>query len=333
MSSKLRLALMYTDNMFPSPINPNVTFGWGNLADISDEEAALVLEILKDGRFEVFNFTWQDIGPDLTLTQLHNLETGERLTNVKIDETLDVIFVRGVGSSDKAHDARKKICERLGALRKLHVTKIINPIETVLADLESKRYLVKLSAMGIPMPKTYLAKSLADVHELGATLPGYVVKPVQGFGGYGVQRFPGGSEEEVLKFLNLDGEVLVQEFVPEIALGERSVMMMFDEAAYAIVKHPQAGNFKTNFSQAASIERTVPTDAEVALCRQVLKALDLPSIVSRIDLIGSHEKPMLMEATMSCMGLYQRDVHCEEEFAGYIMNTIIKASGKFDVLS
>ncbi|HMZ79586.1 MAG TPA: hypothetical protein PLL06_07790 [Acidobacteriota bacterium] len=326
MPPKIRVALMYSDNTFASPINPEVTFGWGNYDDFGDEEAALVLEMHRDGRFDVFNFTWQDITPELTFRQIHNLLTGERLEHVPIDETVDVIFVRGVGSSQRAHDFRGTICERLQLLKQLSRTKVINPVETVISDLESKRYLVKLFSAGVPMPATYLARSLAEIEEIGKQLSqGYVIKPVQGFGGFGIERFPGGSVAQVEQFLSTDGEVLVQEFIPGIAQGERSVMMTFQEAAYAILKRPHEGDFRSNFSHGATIVRAEPNEAEVLLCREVLKHLELPSIISRIDLIGPREAPMLMEATMSCMGLYLRDVHAESEIAQVIMDTIEKA--------
>lgn len=170
------------------------------------------------------------------------------------------------------------------------------PSAPTFLDYVDKRYLIDRTDM--PLPRTVL---LTEKSDIAALLAGFgdtvVVKPMVGFSGRGVVRLPN-SVERVREILEPGQEYLLQEFLPEIADGERCLFFFAKQFRYALVKHPHEGQFITN-EEHAEFQRYEPTAAELALACDAIQRFGSPSLIERVDIVGSK----VIEMTVDSPGL------------------------------
>ena len=126
-------------------------------------------------------------------------------------------------------------------------TRLFNPIGLVRWNLR-KDYLGKLAAAGIRTPGTRIVAREAAAIEQVFDETGWqraVVKPATGGGGHSVELLSrdvvGGAVPRLTP-----GDVLVQEFLPEIAGGELSMVYFDGVFSHAIRKRPPKGEFRSN---------------------------------------------------------------------------------------
>jgi hypothetical protein len=163
-------------------------------------------------------------------------------------------------------------------------------------DYPDKRYLVERS--DLPFPASRLVDSGGD---LAAALAGLgdpvVLKPLIGAGGDGVVRLP--ATVEALRGALVPGrQYVLQEFVPAIAAGERSLYFFAKRYRYALLKLPRPGEFRSN-EEYAEHSRYEPTAAEIALAEDAIARFGSPSLIERVDLCGDR----ILEMTIECPGL------------------------------
>ena len=170
------------------------------------------------------------------------------------------------------------------------------PSASTFIDYVEKRYLIERTDM--PLPQTVLLTATSDI---AALLAGFgetvVVKPLVGFSGRGVVKLPN-SVERVREILEPGREYLLQEYLPEIAAGERCLFFFAKKYRYALVKRPHAGQFITN-EEHAEFERYEPTAAELALAGAAIERFGSPSLIERVDIVGSK----VIEMTIDGPGL------------------------------
>ena len=142
------------------------------------------------------------------------------------------------------------------------------------------------------MPPTLVARRIEDVREFHARHPGdLVVKPLHGNGGKAVFRIPAdGSNLGALveMFHSAWAEpFMVQPFLPEVALGDKRIVLVDGAFAGAINRKPGAGEFRSNLAVGGSAEATELTAREEEICAAMgpeLKARGL--VFVGIDVIG-----------------------------------------------
>jgi glutathione synthase len=142
------------------------------------------------------------------------------------------------------------------------------------------------------MPPTLVARRIEDVRHFHSRHPGdLVVKPLHGNGGKAVFRIPAdGSNLGALA--ELFGQVwrepfMIQPFLPEVAEGDKRIVLVDGEVAGAINRRPGEGEFRSNLAVGGSAEAAVLTAREEEICAAMgpeLKARGL--VFVGIDVIG-----------------------------------------------
>ena len=142
------------------------------------------------------------------------------------------------------------------------------------------------------MPPTLVARRIEDVRDFHAAHPGdLVVKPLHGNGGKAVFRIPAdGSNLGALveMFQNAWPEpFMVQPFLPDVALGDKRIVLVEGVFAGAINRKPGEGEFRSNLAVGGSAEAAELTAREEEICAAMgpdLKARGL--VFVGIDVIG-----------------------------------------------
>ncbi|HVS32160.1 MAG TPA: hypothetical protein VMS98_11980, partial [Thermoanaerobaculia bacterium] len=93
-----------------------------------------------------------------------------------------------------------------------------------------------------------------------------------------------------------EGEVVVQEFVPEIvADGEWSLVFIDRQLSHAVKKSPGSGDFRVQMELGGSAEAATAPAALVDEARAILGKVDGDLLYARVDLVTRAQGVMLME--------------------------------------
>jgi glutathione synthase/RimK-type ligase-like ATP-grasp enzyme len=104
---------------------------------------------------------------------------------------------------------------------------------------------------------------------------------------------------EHLAELSGRGDVLVQPFIATVpGSGETSLIFFDGHFSHAVRKLPAAGDFRVQEEWGGTVAVHDPSPAEMAVARSALDAAPEASTYARIDLVGDHDAPMLMEAEL-----------------------------------
>lgn len=152
----------------------------------------------------------------------------------------------------------------------------LNPLPVVRWNLH-KFYLRDLEEAGVPvLPTTYVEadadRSLARILDEEGWDEA-VVKPAIGTSSEGVWRTDAedaADDRERFEAALGDGDLLVQEFAPEISDGERSLTFFAGEFAYAKAVHPAEGEFRTHPNYGGTAELHDPPGTVVEGAREAL---------------------------------------------------------------
>ena len=141
------------------------------------------------------------------------------------------------------------------------------------------------------MPPTIITRSADEVRDFQKKHGAVVVKPLHGNGGKAIFRIDAdGSNLGALfeVFNNTWPEPhMVQPFLPDVALGDKRIVMIDGEVTGAINRRPGEGEFRSNLAVGGSAESTELTAREREICAAMgprLKELGL--IFVGIDVIG-----------------------------------------------
>jgi glutathione synthase len=142
------------------------------------------------------------------------------------------------------------------------------------------------------MPPTLVARRIEDVRAFHEKHPGdLVVKPLHGNGGKAVFRVPadGGNLGALTE---LFGQVwrepfMVQPFLPEVAEGDKRIVLVDGVVAGAINRRPGQGEFRSNLAVGGYAEATTLTTREEEICAALGPVLRERGLVFvGIDVIG-----------------------------------------------
>ncbi len=141
------------------------------------------------------------------------------------------------------------------------------------------------------MPPTMITRSLGATRKFLAEHGDIVIKPLHGNGGKAVFRVPAdGSNLGALVEMFQQAWIepfMVQPFLPDVALGDKRIVLVDGEVAGAINRRPGEGEFRSNLAVGGSAEASELTEREKEICTVLgpeLKARGL--VFVGIDVIG-----------------------------------------------
>ncbi len=141
------------------------------------------------------------------------------------------------------------------------------------------------------MPPTLVTRSVEEVRRFMAEHGAVVVKPIHGNGGKAIFRVPetGDNLTALFEVFNLTWPEphMVQPFLPEVAQGDKRIVLVDGEIAGAINRIPGEGEFRSNLAMGGSAQATRLTQREREICEAMgpdLKRLGLTFV--GIDVIG-----------------------------------------------
>ncbi|HZI16438.1 MAG TPA: hypothetical protein VE153_39095, partial [Myxococcus sp.] len=180
--------------------------------------------------------------------------------------------------------------------------RVWNPFEVVQWNLH-KRYLLDAAAHGARIPRTACiergaTRPLRDVLGAYGIGPGMVLKPAVSLDGHDTYRFTTlhSEAEEVYASLLRRGDVLVQEFIPEIQTeGELSLVFMGGAFSHAIRKRPARGGFRVQVEHGGTREPFQPTPEQVRHAEHLLALARSPLLYGRVDVVPVRGELVLME--------------------------------------
>jgi glutathione synthase len=141
------------------------------------------------------------------------------------------------------------------------------------------------------MPPTLVTRSVAEIREFQKRHGAVVVKPIHGNGGKAIFRVPdsGDNLSALVEVFNQTWPEphMVQPFLPEVADGDKRIVLVDGEVSGAINRKPAKGEFRSNLVQGGSAEATVLTAREEEICAALgPKLKELGLIFVGIDVIG-----------------------------------------------
>jgi glutathione synthase len=141
------------------------------------------------------------------------------------------------------------------------------------------------------MPPTLVTRSVEEVRMFMRRHGAVVVKPIHGNGGKAIFRVPesGDNLSALIEVFNQTWPEphMIQPFLPEVAEGDKRIVLVDGEVAGAINRKPGEGEFRSNLVQGGSAEATRLTPQEEEICAALgpeLKRLGL--LFVGIDVIG-----------------------------------------------
>jgi glutathione synthase len=141
------------------------------------------------------------------------------------------------------------------------------------------------------MPPTLVTRRVDDIRGFMTKHGAVVVKPIHGNGGKAIFKVPE-SGENLSALIEVFNQTwpephMVQPFLPEVAEGDKRIVLVDGEFAGAINRKPGEGEFRSNLARGGFAEAATLTPREEEICAAMgpeLKRLGL--IFVGIDVIG-----------------------------------------------
>lgn len=141
------------------------------------------------------------------------------------------------------------------------------------------------------MPPTLVTRSVDEARRFLEEHGALVMKPIHGNGGKAIFRIPadGDNLSALFEVFNQTWPEphMLQPFLPDVAKGDKRIVLIDGEVAGAINRLPGEGEFRSNLAMGGSAEATELTERERAICEAMgpeLKRLGLTFV--GIDVIG-----------------------------------------------
>ena len=235
----------------------------------------------------------------------------------------DAVVLRATWGFYRALDAFRAWTEEVAAK-----TRLFNSIDLVRWNLR-KDYVNKLSAAGVRVPQSHVVLCKVSDIERIFDATGWsraVVKPATGASGYSVELLRRESLAAQVATLSDEARtagVVVQEFLPEIAEGELSLVYFDGVFSHAIRKRPPPGEFRSNSRYGPT--RTAETPPQTvtdqgAACLAVLPELPL---YARVDGVVRDGQLIVIEVEVLEPALFMEfDPPSAERFAAATLRRV-----------
>ena len=141
------------------------------------------------------------------------------------------------------------------------------------------------------MPPTAITRSLGLARKFLAEHGEIVIKPLHGFAGGSVFRI-GADGRNLASLMELFNRTyreqhIVQKFLPEIAEGDKRIVLVDGEVAGAVNRVPGKGEIRSNLAVGGKAAKTKLTDCEVEICAALGPELKRRGLLFvGIDVIG-----------------------------------------------
>lgn len=141
------------------------------------------------------------------------------------------------------------------------------------------------------MPPTLITRHLAEVREFQRRHGALVVKPLHGNGGKAIFKIDadGSNLSALFEIFNQSWPEphMVQPFLPEVAEGDKRIVLVDGEVAGAINRLPGDGEFRSNLAVGGFAEATTLSEREQEICAALGPALrERGLLFVGIDVIG-----------------------------------------------
>ena len=168
-----------------------------------------------------------------------------------------------------------------------------------------KSYLLDLERKGVRIPATLLLRQGSKApHPETSRL---VVKPAVSASAYETHLVNDADAPAVLERLLAQGDVVVQEYVHEVASDGEWSLIYFDRVfSHAVRKAPKVGDFRVQEEHGGSSERGEPPASVLLVAERALAAVDEDLLYARVDVVERMSGPLLMELELIEPSLFLR---------------------------
>ncbi|HXH53309.1 MAG TPA: glutathione synthase [Sphingomicrobium sp.] len=236
---------------------------------------------------------------------------------------VDVVLMRQDPPFDVAYITATYLLERIAG-----ETLVVND-PTAVRDCPEKLFVLDFARF---MPPTLITRSLDELRRFHAAHGEIVLKPLHGNAGAAVLRIPAdgmnlGATAEL--FARIWPEPFIaQAFLPEVAEGDKRIILVEGEVAGAINRRPAGGEIRSNLAAGGSAEATELSDREAEICAALGPELRRRGLLFvGIDVIGG----MLTEINVtSPTGIVALDRFNGTDTPGRIWDAIEARVGRRD---
>ncbi len=184
----------------------------------------------------------------------------------------------------------------MGYITTTHLLDMIHPRTLVVNDpFWVRNSPEKLLVLRFPalIPPTLIARDLATIRAFKAEHGDIILKPLYGNGGAGVFRLdPNDRNLSSLHelFTSMSREPLIaQKFLPDVAKGDKRVILVDGEPVGAINRVPQAGETRSNMHVGGRPEKIGLTERDREICAAIGPVLrEKGQVFVGIDVIGDY---------------------------------------------
>ena len=184
----------------------------------------------------------------------------------------------------------------MGYITTTHLLDLIHPATLVVNDpFWVRNSPEKLLVLRFPtlIPPTLIARDLVTIREFKAAHGDVILKPLYGNGGAGVFRLdPNDRNLASLHelFTGMSREpLIVQQFLPDVAKGDKRIILVDGEPVGAINRVPQAGETRSNMHVGGRPEPVGLTARDREICATIGPTLrEKGQIFVGIDVIGDY---------------------------------------------
>jgi len=181
--------------------------------------------------------------------------------NLDLGDEADVVLMRQDPPFDLGYITATHLLERIA-----DKTLVVNDPAQVRNAPE------KVFVLGYPqfMPPTLVTRSLDEARKFLAEHGAIVIKPLHGNGGKAIFKVEsdGANLSALMEVFNMTWREphMVQAFLPDVAKGDKRIVLIDGEVAGAINRLPGEGEIRSNLAVGGSAEKSVLTDKEREIC-------------------------------------------------------------------
>ncbi|MEG8032241.1 glutathione synthase [Sphingomonas aurantiaca] len=181
--------------------------------------------------------------------------------DLDLGDEADVVLMRQDPPFDLGYITATHLLERIA-----HKTLVVNDPAQVRNAPE------KVFVLDYPqfMPPTLVTRSLDEARKFLAEHGAIVIKPLHGNGGKAIFKVEsdGANLSALMEVFNMTWREphMVQAFLPDVAKGDKRIVLVDGEIAGAINRLPGEGEIRSNLAVGGSAEKTELTDKEREIC-------------------------------------------------------------------
>lgn len=203
-------------------------------------------------------------------------------TKLDLVKDVDVVLMRQDPPFDLGYISAAMLLDRLKG-----ETLVVNDPRSVI-NAPEKMFVLDFARF---MPPTLVARKVEDVRAFMAKHGAVVVKPLHGNGGKAIFRIEadGTNLSALFEVFNQTWPEphMIQLFLPEVAEGDKRIVLVDGEYAGAINRKPGKGEFRSNLAQGGYAEKADLTPREEEICATMAPELKKRGLVFvGIDVIG-----------------------------------------------